>query len=135
MQTWIDLRFADGEYSFRLGLAQISEIERRCDAGIGAIFARTSKGRYGFADGEIVPEAAEYRFGELVEVIRQALIGGNAGIVDGNEVKVSSLRAGELIDRYVLAVTDQRMILTEVWKLAYSILHALMHGYTPPPKA
>lgn len=134
MQTWIDLKFADGEYCFKLGLEQIKEIERKCDAGIGAIYARTSKGRYGFEDGQVYPEIAEYRFPELVEVIRQGLIGGNCGIVDGADVRVSSVRANDLIEAYLLSPTDKRVVMTEVWALAYAILNALIHGYEPPKK-
>ncbi len=134
MQTWLDLKFADGAYTFKLGLAQIVEIEQKCGAGIGAIYARTLKGRYGFDEGDIYPELAEYRFPELIEVIRQGLIGGASGEVDGSPVSVSSVRAGDLIDRYVLNISDQRLRLTQVWMLAYAILAALIEGYTPPKK-
>lgn len=134
MQTWVDLKFADGAYRFTLGMAQIVEIEQKCGAGIGAIYARTIKGRYGFKDGEIYPELAEYRFGELVEVIRQALIGGASGEVNGMPVTVSSVRANDLVDLYILKATDQRIAMTQVWALAFAILSALIEGYTPPPK-
>lgn len=134
MQTWVDLKFADGAYTFKLGMAQIVEIEQKCGAGIGAIYARTIKGRYGFKDGEIYPDLAEYRFGELVEVVRQALIGGAAGEVNGMPVTVSSVRANDLVDLYILKATDQRVAMTQVWALAFAILSALIEGYTPPPK-
>lgn len=134
MQTWVDLKFADGQYTFKLGLAQIVEIERKCEAGIGAIYARTIKGRYGYQDGEIYPDLAEYRFAELVEVVRQALIGGGSGEVDGTPVTVSSVRANDLVDRYILGATDQRMAMTQVWSLAFAILSALIEGYAPPKK-
>jgi hypothetical protein len=134
MQTWVVLPFANGVYRFAYGLEQIKEIERLCDAGIGAIFARTSKGRYGFLEGEIYPELAEYRFGELVEIIRQGLIGGGEGIVDGADTKVSSVRAGQLIECYLLGISDQRLAITQIWMVAYSALHALIHGYSPPKK-
>jgi hypothetical protein len=134
VQTWVDLKFADGAYTFKLGLAQIVEIEQKCGAGIGAIYARTIKGRYGFKDGEIYPDLAEYRFGELIEVVRQALIGGAAGEVNGMPVTVSSVRANDLVDLYILKATDQRIAMTQVWALAFAILSALIEGYTPPPK-
>lgn len=134
MQTWVDLKFADGDYTFKLGMAQIAEIEQKCGAGIGAIYARTLKGRYGYDEGQIYPDLAEYRFSELVEVIRQGLIGGASGEVDGAPVTVSSVRANDLIDRYVLSPTDQRMAMTQVWMIAYAILAALIEGYTPPKK-
>jgi len=135
VQTWCEIDFADGRYKAALGLAQIREIERAAGEGIGAVFARTSKGRYGFLEGEIYPELAEYRFPELVEVIRQALIGGGQGLVGGEPVKVPDFRAVELVERYLLGIGDQRMAMTRIWELAYRILHALIHGYTPPKKA
>ena len=134
MQTWVDLPFADGRYLFRLGLAQIAELERKCDAGIGRIYARTRAGRYGFEPGEALPDQGEYRWAELVEVIRQALIGGGEGLVDGNDVKVSPVRANDLVEAYLLGATDKRMVGTNVWALAYTILNALIEGYTPPKK-
>jgi hypothetical protein len=134
VQTWVDLKFADGEYVFKLGVGQIAEIEQKCGSGIGAIYARTIKGRYGYKDGEVYPDLAEYRFPELVEVIRQGLIGGNSGLVDGQSVTVSPVRASDLIERYVTSATDLRMAMTQVWSLAYAVLSALIEGYTPPKK-
>jgi hypothetical protein len=134
MQTWVVLPFANGEYKFALGLGQIAEIERVANAGLGSVFARTSKGRYGLQDGEIYPDAAEYRFPELVEVIRQGLIGGGEGEADGQPVKVTAIRANDLVSNYLLGLTDTRMAMTQIWALAYAILHALVHGYTPPKK-
>jgi hypothetical protein len=132
VQTWVNLPFADGTYRFALGLAQISEIEKKCGDGIGAIYARTARGRYGIHDGDILPEAAEYRFGELLEVITQALVGGASGSVRGEDVRVSSIRADELVSRYIAQATDQRMAMTQTWALAYRVLDALVHGYSPP---
>ncbi len=129
------LAFGNGEYKFALGLEQIKEIERACGAGIGAIYARTSKGRYGLAEGEIYPELAEYRFTELVEIIRQGLIGGGEGTIDGMDVKVSAVRASELVQAYLLGLSDTRIVMTQIWMTAYAILHALIHGYAPPKKA
>lgn len=132
MQTWIDLKFADGEYTFKLGLAQISEIEKKCDGGIGAIYARILRGRYGLGTDDILPTEADYKFGELVEVIRQGLIGGGAGKVDGKDVTVSPIRANDLVNAYVIGVGDTRQALKTAWALAASILAALIEGYTPP---
>lgn len=135
MQTWVDLKFADGEYRFALGLPQISEIEKKCDAGIGEIYARVLSGRYGLGVEEILPIEARYKMSELVEVIRQMLIGGGEGVVDGQAVRVGSVRANELLNNYVLGMTDMRMAVREVWALAAAGLSALIEGYTPPKKA
>lgn len=134
-QTWIELPFADGKYLFKLGLAQIAEIERVADAGIGRVYARTRAGRYGFQPGEALPEQGEYRWPELVEIVRQGLIGGGVGQVNGGEVKVSPPRANELVDRYLLQATNQRLAMTDVWALSFAVMHALIEGYTPPGEA
>ncbi|WEK42983.1 MAG: gene transfer agent family protein [Candidatus Sphingomonas colombiensis] len=134
MQTWVDLKFADGEYRFFLGPAQIHELEKKCDAGIGRIYGRTLAGRYGLNEGDILPEQADYRFAELIEVLRQALIGGGHCVVDGVAASVSSIRANELIQRYVLS-QDDRIAMRTLWALAAGILSALIEGYDPDPKA
>lgn len=133
-QTWIELPFANGKYIFKLGLAQIAEIERVGDAGIGRVYARTRAGRFGFKPEEALPDNGEYRWSELVEVVRQGLIGGGSGIVDGGDVTVHAPRANEIVDRYLLQASDQRLAMTQVWALAYAILYALIEGYTPPKK-
>lgn len=134
MQTWVDLPCFDGVYTFKLGLAQISELEKKCDAGIGAIYARTLRGRYGLGEGDILPEQSDYRFSELVEIIRQALIGGKHALIDGVERAVSSARANELIANYVLD-GPERLVMRQTWAIAASILSALIEGYEPPKKA
>lgn len=131
MQTWADIAFADGEYRFALGLQQISELEKKCDAGLGRIYARTLAARFGLKPDEVVPTEAEYRFSELVEVIRQGLIGGGQGQVDGSEVKVSSIRANELVNAYLLTPATRNPV-RETWALAAAILSALIEGYSPP---
>lgn len=128
MANSIDLEFADGEYTFALPLAQIDELQRKCDAGIGAIFARVMKGagRSG-EDITLHPAMAEFYAVDLVEVIRQGLIGGKRGMVDGKEVAVSPPFARRLVDNYVL---NQPLI--RAWEIAFVILSAVIVGYSPP---
>jgi hypothetical protein len=135
VQTWVDIKFADGVYRFQFGLGQISELEKKCDAGLGRIFARTLAGRYGFTPADALPLEAEYRFTELVEIIRQGLIGGNHAEIDGQPKTVSSVRANDLIANYVLNPGPDRWPVSAVWNLAASVLHALIEGYTPPGEA
>lgn len=126
MQTHINLEFADGEYRFALGLAQINELQEKCGAGVGAIYARVLQGRVAGDLGVGHPGYAAYRAEDLRETIRQGLVGGGEGMVDGSEVKVSALRANALVERYV----DQ-MPLKEQWDLAAAILFAKIEGYQP----
>lgn len=130
MQTHIDLAFADGTYTFVLGLAQIHELQTKCKAGIGALYARVLQGRVAEDVSVGHPAYAAYHIEDLVETVRQGLIGGGAGTVDGKEVKVGALRANELIERYLLP-----MPLAEQWNLAAAILFAKIEGYEPAPVA
>lgn len=126
MQTHIDLAFADGEYRFALGLAQLHELQTKCKVGVGGLYARLLQGRV--ADDVNVghPAFGAYYVDDLVETVRQGLIGGGEGIVDGQPVKVSAMRANELIERYLLA-----MPLVEQWNLAAAILYAKVEGFVP----
>lgn len=132
-QTHIDLKFADGEYTFRLGLAQIHELQTKCGAGIGAIYARVLQGR---AQGDVLvghPAFAAYEIVDLVETIRQGLIGGGEGIVSGQSVKVGALRANELVERYGPGAPG--VPLKDMWDIAAAVLYAMIEGYEPKKKA
>jgi hypothetical protein len=130
MQSDIWLAFADGEYRFRHGLAQINEIQTRCEAGIGAVYARVMKGRYIVGDQAVgQPLEAEFRVDDLISIIRQGLIGGGKGTVDGAEVEVSTFRANQLVDNYVIGRP-----ISEAWALAAAIIAVTMHGYEPKKK-
>jgi len=131
VQTWVELPFADGTYRFSFGLMQIAELEKKCDAGLGKIYARTLAGRYGLAADDVLPLEADYRFAELIEVIRQGLTGGDHGVVDGTVVPV---RANDLVSAYLFSPSDHRMPVKETWALAAAILSALVEGYVPPKK-
>lgn len=126
--TSITLAFGDGVYTFRLGLAQIAEIQTKCGAGIGAIYARLLKGRY-ILEGENKGFAGEaaYQLADIVETVRQGLIGGGGGEVDGAPVTVNPAVANRLVEAYVL-----NRPLAESWTLATVIMGALVEGYTPP---
>lgn len=125
MQTSIDLQFADGAYTFALGLAQVRELQAKTGAGIGVVYARVLQGRGGEDLADAHPGLAAFYADDLRETVRQGLIGGAKGRVDGADVLVSSLRATELVERYL-----DPMPLLEQWKLAAAILYAKVEGYT-----
>lgn len=132
MDTAITLPFADGAYEFDLGLAQINEIQDKCGAGIGAVYARLMKGRYVVGDRPVGnPLEAEYYLADIVETLRQGLIGGGKGQVDGQDVTVTAYRANQLIDRYVLAPGRP---IEESWMVAAAVMGARMIGFDPPEK-
>lgn len=129
MQTEIRLAFADGEYRFALGLNQIHEIQSKCKAGIGAIYARVLQGRLPDQPEIGHPLYAAYQVEDLQETIRQGLIGGGEGLVDGQIVKVTATRANELVERY--GPGAEGVPLSEMWQLAAAILFAKIEGYAP----
>lgn len=111
MQTSISLPFADGEYLFRLPIKRIVEIEAKAGP-IDLVKLRLMQGGWSIHD--------------VVETIRQGLIGGGKGEVNGVPVEVTALRANSLIDNYV----DGHAI-AEHHITAKSIIAALYVGFEP----
>jgi hypothetical protein len=128
MQNRIDLAFADGIYTFALPLPQIQELQRKTEIGIGGLFARVLKGCQLVGDQVVLnPAQAEYHVLDLVETIRQGLIGGNHGTVDGEEVKITPTVVNNLMATYVL---ERR--LQDNWSMAASVLAACVVGFEAP---
>lgn len=115
MQTEIDLAFADGRYSFKLPIRRIVEIEEKAGP-IDLVKHRLMHGGWGIHD--------------VVETIRQGLIGGGKGEVNGQPIEVTALRANSLIENYV----DGHAI-AEHHITAKAIIAALYVGYTPAQEA
>jgi hypothetical protein len=135
-QEVLALEFADGEYEFRITLQGINEIQKKCDAGIGAVWARLASARLdyigeqvGVPNNAITGETAKFRIEDIIEPIRQGLIGGRKGRVDGQDVDVSHAMANRLIENYVLQEPLQKS-----WYIAYAVVGALIEGYDPPKK-
>lgn len=127
----IELEFADGVYTFALPLERIDELQRKTGAGIGKLFARVIKGANRISDDIVLaPASAEFYALDLIETVRQGLIGGGRGMVDGAEVKVSPAIAQRLVANYLL-----NQPLSAAWELAVSILGAVIVGYDPPGEA
>lgn len=132
MQTSIDLAFADGVYTFKLGLPQISALQQKCGIGIGGLYARLLKGRYVVQDVSIgLTTEAQFYLEDVVETIRQGLIGGRHGEVDGQPVEVTSIVANRLVENYVVPPAAP---LKESWNVAVAVMTALVEGYDPPKK-
>ena len=127
MQNSVDLEFADGTYTFKLGMRQICELEEKCKCGIGELAARCLAGYY----GDLGAETSDLKFGvyDVVETIRLGLIGGKIGIVGEKEITVKPHDAKALVDRYVM---EQPLI--DGWKLACIVLLACVHGYEATKK-
>lgn len=132
MQASIELEFADGEYTFALPIPQINELQTKCGTGIGGLYARLYKGAMLNEKMEVVllPHLAEFHVLDIVETIRQGLIGGGRGMVNGSPVAVTPAIANRLIEHYVAGKPLQPN-----WAIAAAVLSACIHGYDPPKKA
>lgn len=130
LRTDIDLFFADGAYRFFLPIPQVMELEQKCGMGIGAIFGKVLRGSSVAGDDVLLdPGAADFSAIQVVEVVRQGLIGGGKGTVDGVDVKVTPIVANRLITNYLL-----NRPLSEAWELAVAILAAAVLGHDPNRK-
>lgn len=133
MRTSIDLPFADGTYSFRLGLAQVAELQAKCGIGIGGLYARLLRGRYVIDTMSLgLTTEAEFHLADVIEPIRQGLIGGKHGEAGGQAVEVTSIVAARLVENYLCARDGTLLVpLREAWNLAVAVMAALIEGYEP----
>lgn len=115
MQTEIALPFANGEYLFRLPIKRIIEIEEKAGP-IDLVKHRLMHGGWSIHD--------------VVETLRQGLIGGAKGEVNGKAIDVTALRANSLIENYV-----DGHALAEHHLTAKAIIAALYVGYAPAQQA
>ncbi len=126
----LTLSFADGEYRFRLAGRRIDEVEAKCQAGLGEIYSRVMAGLYKDDEHYIIdPFSMRWKWSELREVFRQALIGGGGGEVDGDSVVMTDSMANRLMTNYM----DERPQ-SEILKFCAAILHAAFDGYESPKK-
>ncbi|BDV33924.1 gene transfer agent family protein [Methylocystis iwaonis] len=105
-QTCIHLPFAGRKRKFELRIGEIGELERLCNAGIGAIYFR------------LVSE--QWRYDDIRETIRLGLMGGGE----------SQATAHMFVERYI-DVGPKR----EHLAVAAKILNALIEGVDPPKGA
>ncbi len=127
LETSVNLPFADGVYKFALPLPRMDELEKKTGRGIGALFARIMAGRFDVENDTVyLAGQAEFSSGDLIETVRQGLIGGGQATVDEAEIKVSSVLADRLIQNYLV-----HQPLTDAWKLAAAILGARIEGRAP----
>ena len=101
----IDAAFGDGRHCFRLALAELEELQEKCDAGPPLILARI--------------EASQWKTADVRETIRLGLIGGG----------MDALKALALVERYV----DERPDWTKNALLARGVLYAALVGVDEEP--
>lgn len=130
--TAIDLSFADGKYRFWLPMPQALELERKCGGkSIFAMYDQIGAGLGLDGDKAVYIGGGSAMITDIREIIRLALIGGNACIVDGEEKPVGPMTAKQLVDDYVYPARP----LTESAHIAWSILHAAITGIQLKKKA
>lgn len=132
METAVTAEFADGEYRFWLPLPQMSALERSC--GNTSILEIEERLRAAVGqDGEtyVFLGGGSAMIADIRETIRLALIGGNHGMVGGEEIEVGPIRAKQLVDEYVCPARP----MSEGVVLAWRILYALVFGARLKKKA
>jgi hypothetical protein len=126
METALIAEFGDGEYRFYLPLPQVFELER--SGGDTSILVMEDRLRA--AIGQDADGNAHFLGGgsamvkDVLETIRLGLIGGNSGMVDGQEVEVGPLRAKQLVNLYAYPARP----FEESAVLAWRILSAAIFG-------
>ncbi len=118
MNAFIDLSFGDGEYTFKLPARQIFALEEKAGTGVLAIY-------YQVADGTA-------KLATLLEIVRQGLIGGEHGVVNGEAIKVNHHLANHLVSTYA---EPPASTIQELTKLVTAILAACITGYEPTNEA
>lgn len=112
--------FGDGEYTFWLPLPQVTELQRVCGYrdDSGRLHPKSFETIFvGLSEGGALPEEAN-------AVIRLGLIGGNSGLVNGEQIEVGPLLAKRLVETYGYPVRP----FVEVKEHAFRILHAAIIG-------
>ena len=126
--TYIERRFGAGTYLLWLDLPRAAAIERAADCGLMKVAGDVFTGRIHGADGGGAMTHGIVSPRILIEVVRQALIGGGRGMVDGEVVKVDPQEAASLLEFY----GPPSRPVSELWDIATIILYAAVQGVEPP---
>lgn len=131
MDTAVDLAFADGEYRFWLPLPQIFELQRKTGETSPLVLEERLRAAIG-QDGEefVFAGGGAAMVEDVRETLRLGLIGGNRGLVDGQEIEVGPMLAKQLVDQYAYPARP----LAEGVVLSWRVLHAAVFGIRLTPK-
>lgn len=147
MDTSVELAFGDGRYLFALPWPQVFELERNCGLvepdgtkrgkSIFQIYEEIGAGLGLLGDEPVFVGGGKANARDIRETIRLGLIGGGAGDVAGEAVKVSPLDAARIVEAYCYPARP----LSEALGVAWAILRAAIEGVElkkkpePKPKA
>lgn len=140
--TAVELDFGPGTFRFWLPLPQVVELERNCGSqrvgdtpavpkSMLLIYDQLGAGLAADDGRPVYLGGGGAILKDIRETIRLGLIGGNSGMVDGEQVEVGPIRAKELVDEYLYPARP----LIEGAYLAWSILHAAINGISLKKKA
>lgn len=126
MTTRVELKFADGTYSFWLPLPQVFEVERKTGDTSLLVIEERLRGAIGQdADGNFVfAGGGAAMVTDVREVLRCGLIGGNSGMVEAEQIEVGPALAQQLVNDYVYPARP----LSEGVVLAWRVLQAAIYG-------
>jgi len=113
LKAEVTLDWGDSEYTFALKAAQIEELEKICDEGIGRICARAFS-------------RVDFKYKHIRDTIRLGLIGGG----------LPAVNAARLVSTYVDGVPmDATSDPSSPLKTAIAILQAVYFGWEDLPEA
>lgn len=134
MDTKTTLPFADGEYTFWLPMPRVIAAERemgRLDAdgrkqprSIFALFHDIGTHVGAVSEEIVLAGPSPALLADVHALIRNALIGGNDGLVGGEQIAVPDSLARELVDTYCYPARPAMHDLALAWK----ILSAAIYG-------
>lgn len=135
METALTRTFADGEYRFWLPMPRViaaeREMSRERSRSIFAVFYDLGEALASNMGGLLLAGPASATLAECQIIIRNALCGGNEGLVGGEQIAVGDALAKELVATYCYparpAMHDAEM--------AYRILEAAVYGVQLPEGA
>lgn len=141
METRITLPFADGEYEFWLPMSRVVAAERemgRLDAdgvrkphSILTVFHDLGTHLGVVLDGaHVLTGPMPVLPADAHAIIRNALVGGNRGMVNGEQIAVGDAMARNLIETYCYPA---RPLMHDLG-LAWRILQAAVYGIDPGSK-
>ncbi|MFN3474087.1 MAG: hypothetical protein ACK4ZW_08585 [Blastomonas sp.] len=117
MDTRVEIPFGDGEYSFWLPLPQVVELERLSGRPMLAIEESLRQAIGTGPDGLSFLGGGSGHTKDVLDILRLGLIGGNCGMVDGEEQEVGPLRAKQLVEQYAYPARPLSENVVQAWRV------------------
>ena len=138
MDTKVTLLFADGEYSFWLPLPRLIAAERemgRADSegtrqprSIFAIFHELGAHLAEISGETVLAGPSPALLTDAHAIIRNALIGGESGLVEGESIAVTDTMAKELVKVYCFPARPAIHDLGLAWRILQAAIYGVATG-------